>query len=123
MNKLAMIILIVLISGTSCKTITPVTSGNDSLLMIIDCRDDIALRQTIVMYMRSSRVRDITVTPNAGILTIKGAFTKMELPLSKLNQLSADIENLGGVIEMRVEENRGVIMQTLDRVPYPDRSF
>ena len=122
MNKLAMIILVVLMTGTSCETFRPINkSMDDSLLMTVDCMNETGLRQSIVMLMRSNWARDVTATPNGKMMTIKAVFLKRELILGKLNQLTADIENLGGVIELTVEENRGTVLQVLDRVPLTDR--
>jgi hypothetical protein len=119
MKKLAISTLIVLISCTSCKTFYPATDRNsldDSLLMNIDCRNDTALRQTIVFLLRTNKARDIKYTTTEPELTIKAVFLKRELPLAKLNELTRDIENLGGVLDIRVEQNPGTIMQDVSPV-------
>jgi hypothetical protein len=120
MTKLAMIILVALATCTSCKTITPTnTSTDDSLLMSIDCRNESSTRQTIVMLLRLNRARDIVVTTNDPYLTIKAVFLKRELPVNKLSVLAQDIETTGGVVELRVEENRGAVMQASQWAPTP----
>jgi hypothetical protein len=120
MKKLAMTTLIVLIACTSCKTFYPVSdrdSLDDSLLMNIDCRNDTALRQTIVFLLRTHKARDLKYTVTDPELNIQATFLKRELPLGKLNELTRDIENLGGGIEIRVENNPGTILQTINTGP------
>ena len=120
MKKLAITTLIVLFACTSCKTFYPVSDRNsldDSLLMNIDCRNDTALRQTIAFLLRANKARDLKYTVTDPELNIQATFLKRELPLNKLNELTRDIENLGGGIEIRVENNPGTILQTIDRGP------
>jgi len=120
MKKLAMTTLIVLIACTSCKTFYPVgdhDSLDDSLLMNIDCRNDTALRQTIIFLLRTHKARDLKYTATDPELNIQATFLKRELPLGKLNELTRDIENLGGGIEIRVENNPGTILQTINTGP------
>ena len=120
MKKLAMTALIVLFACTSCKTFYPVSDRNsldDSLLMNIDCRNDTALRQTIVFLLRTRKARDLKYSVNDPVINIQATFLKRELPLNKLNELTRDIENLGGVIEIRVENNPGTILQTINSGP------
>jgi len=120
MKKLAITTLIVLFACTSCKTFYPVSDRNsldDSLLMNIDCRNDTALRQTIVFLLRTRKARDLKYTVTDPAVNIQATFLKRELPLNKLNELTRDIENLGGVIEIRVENNPGTILQTINSGP------
>ena len=122
MKKLAMTALIVLIACTSCKTFYPVSersSLDESLLMNIDCRNDSALRQTIVFLLRTNKVRDVKYIVNDPLLNIQATFLKRELPLAKLNELTRDIENLGGGIEITVQNNPGTIINTVGRGPVP----
>ena len=120
MKKLAMTAMIVLITCTSCKTYYPVKDSlDDALLMNIDCRNDTALRQTIVFLLRTSKARDIKYTTNDPVMNIKAVFLKRELPLGKLNELTRDIENLGGGIEITMEQNPGTIVNTVDWRPHP----
>jgi len=120
MKKLSITTLIVLFACTSCKTFYPVSDRNsldDSLLMNIDCRNDTALRQTIVFLLRTRKARDLKYTVTDPAVNIQATFLKRELPLNKLNELTRDIENLGGVIEIRVENNPGTILQTINSGP------
>ena len=120
MKKLAITTLIVLFACTSCKTFYPVSDSNsldDSLLMNIDCRNDTALRQTIVFLLRTNKARDIKYTVTEPALNIKATFLKRELPLNKLNELTRDIENLGGGIEIDVVSNPGTIINEIERGP------
>lgn len=115
MKKLAISTLFVLFICTSCKTFYPATNSlDDSLLMTIDCRNDTALRQTIVFLLRSNKAKDIKYTTSDPMVNIKAVFLKRELPLGKLNELTRDIENLGGGIEIMVEQNPGTILQEVD---------
>jgi hypothetical protein len=119
MKKLAMTALIVLITCTSCKTFYPVNRDplDDALQMNIDCRNDTALRQTIVFILRTNKARDIKYTVNEPELNIKATFIKRELPLNKLNELTRDIENLGGGIQIDVVSNPGTIINEIERGP------
>jgi hypothetical protein len=119
MKKLAMTTLIVLITCTSCKTFYPVTrdSLDDALQMNIDCRNDTALRQTIVFLLRTNKARDIKYTVKEPELNIKAVFLKRELPLNKLNELTKDIEDLGGGIQIDVVANPGTIINEIERGP------
>lgn len=120
MKKLAMIILVAIATFTSCKTISPSNVPyDDSLLMNIDCRNETSTRQTIVMLLRTNKARDIVVSPDGSYLIIRAVFLKKELPINKLSVLAENIESLGGVLQLRVEENRGVIMQTAQWAPMP----
>jgi hypothetical protein len=120
MTKLAMIILVALATCTSCKTFAPTnTSMDDSLLMNIDCRNEGSTRQSIVMLLRLNRARDIVVSPNGDFLSIRAVFLKRELPVHKLSSLAQDIETTGGVLELRVEENRGAVIQVSQWAPMP----
>lgn len=122
MKKLAIFSLIMLITSTSCKTFYPLKDSlDDALLMNIDCRNDTALRQTIVFLLRSNKARDIKYTTNDPVMNIQAVFLKRELPLGKLNELTRDVENLGGGIEIRMEQNPGTIINTIDRGHF--RSF
>jgi hypothetical protein len=121
MKKLAITSLIVLIFCTSCKTFYPVSDAmNDSLLITVDCRNQTGTKQSVVMLFRIYKARDLKVTTDqvgAESLSISAAFLKRELPQGKLTELMHEIENLGGVIESRVEENHRAVMQTADFVP------
>lgn len=87
--------------------------------MSIDCRNETGTRQTIVMLLRTNRARDIVVTPNGPYVSIKAVFLKRELPINKLSVLADNIETTGGVLELRVEENRGAVLQTAQWAPMP----
>lgn len=122
MKKLAITTLIVLLTCTSCKTFYPAKdSMNDSLLITIDCRNQTGLKQSIVMLFRIYKARDLKVSDSIGgeSLSISAAFLKTELPQGKLTELVQQIENLGGVIETRVEENRGPVVQAASYIPAP----
>lgn len=120
MNKIAMIILVALAACTSCKTISPAkVPFDDSLLMTIDCRNEVSVKQTIVMLLRTNKARDIVVSPDGSYVVIKAVFLKKELPINKLGTLAQNIESMGGVLELRVEENRGSILQVSQWAPMP----
>jgi hypothetical protein len=120
MNKIAMIILVALATCTSCKTFSPAkVPFDDSLLMTIDCRNESGIKQTIVMLLRTNRARDIVVSPGGSYASIRAVFLKKELPINKLTTLAQNIEGMGGVLELRVEENRGAVLQTSQWAPMP----
>jgi hypothetical protein len=118
MKNLTMTILVVLVIGTSCKSTYPANgSFNESILMTIDCRNDKDLKQNIVTRLRGTKARNIQVSPDGHFLRIRAVFLKREVSPLKLVNLSSDIQNLGGVLQTLMEENRGVMVQTLDRGP------
>lgn len=118
MKNLTITILVVLIIGTSCKSGYPANgSFNESILMTINCRNDRDLKQNIVMRLRGTKARNIQFAPDGHFLTISAVFLKREVSPIRLMNLSTDIQNLGGVLETLMEENRGIMVQTLDRFP------
>jgi hypothetical protein len=120
MTRLAMIILVALATCTSCKTLSPSNVPfEDSLLMNIDCRNETGTSQTIVLLLRTNKARDIVVSPNGPFVSIRAVFLKRELPINKLSTLAEDIERTAGVLDLRVEENRGAVLQTSQWAPMP----
>jgi hypothetical protein len=120
MKKIAMIILVALATCTSCKTFSPSkVPFDDSLLMTIDCRNETGTRQTIVMLLRTNKARDIVVSPDGSYVSIRAVFLKKELPIDRLGTLAQNIESMGGVLELRVEENRGTVLQVAQWAPMP----
>jgi hypothetical protein len=118
MKKFTSIILVVLVIGTSCKSSYPANgSFNESILMTIDCRNDKDLKQNILMRLRSTKARNIQVLPEGHFLKIRAVFLKREVSPIKLMNLYSDIQNLGGVLQTLMEENRGIMVQALDRGP------
>jgi len=104
--------------GTSCKTSTPATGNlNESVLMTIDCRNETDLKQIIVMRLRGTKARNLQITSEGAFLKIRAVFLKREVSPLNLYTLSNDIRNLGGVLQTLMEENRGIVVQTIDRSP------
>jgi len=118
MKYFALIILLLIITATSCKTSSTATSNfHESVLMTIDCRNEADLKQIIVMRLRGTKARNLQVTPEGAFLKIRAVFLKREVSPLKLYTLSNDIKNLGGVLQTIMEENRGIVVQTIDRSP------
>ena len=118
MKYFSLIILLMIITGTSCKTTSPATVNlNESVLMTIDCRNETALKQMIVMRLRGTKARNLQVTPEGQFLKIRAVFLKREVSPLKLYTLSNDIQSMGGVLQTLMEENRGIVVQTVDRSP------
>ena len=112
-----MTILVVLAIGTSCKsTYSASGSFNESILMTIDCRNDKVLKQNIFMRLRATKAKNIQVLPDGHFLRIKAVFLKRETSPLKLVNLSSDIQNMGGVLQTLMEENKGIVVQALDRL-------
>jgi hypothetical protein len=118
MKHFTLIILLVIIAVTSCKTSSPAIGNlNDSVLMTIDCRNEPDLKQFIVMRLRGTKARNLQVTQEGAFLKIRAVFLKREVSPIKLYTLSNDIQNLGGVLQTFMEENKGIVAQTIDRSP------
>lgn len=118
MKKYLLIILVAFAAATSCKTGSTVTSNfSESILMTIDCRNEADLKQVIVMKLRGTKARNLQITQEGGFLKIRAVFLKREVSPLKLFTLSEDIKNLGGVLQTLMEENRGTVVQVIDRSP------
>lgn len=118
MKYFTLIILLVIIAGTSCTTSNPATGNiNDSVLMTIDCRNEADLKQVIVMRLRGTKARNLQITQEGGFLKIRTVFLKREVSAPKLFTLAQDIQNLGGVLQTLMEENRGTVVQVIDIGP------
>jgi hypothetical protein len=117
MKKFTSIILVVLVIGTSCKSSYPANgSFSDSILMTIDCRNDKDLKQNIITRLRSTKARNIQIIPDGHFLKIRAVFLKREVSPLKLMNLHSDIQSLGGVLLTLLEENKGIMVQVLDRM-------
>lgn len=118
MKKLLIIISISVMALASCKSSSPISSSiSDSVLMTIDCRNEAGLKQIIVMKLRGTKARNIQITPDGHFLKINAVFLKREVSPLNLVNLSSDIQNLGGVLQTLMEENRGMVVQVIDRTP------
>jgi hypothetical protein len=118
MKKFTIIIALAVMALASCKSISPINSSNsDSVLMTIDCRNQADLKEIIVMRLRGTKARDLQITPEGPFLNIRAVFLKREVSPIKLYTLSNDIKNMGGVLQTLMEENRGIVAQTIDRSP------
>jgi hypothetical protein len=118
MKKFTIIIALAVMALASCKSISPISSSNsDSVLMTIDCRNQADLKEIIVMRLRGTKARNLQITPEGPFLNIRAVFLKREVSPIKLYTLSNDIKNMGGVLQTLMEENRGIVAQTIDRSP------
>ena len=118
MKNFTLGILLVIITGASCKSSSPAAGSlNESVLMTIDCRNEADLKQIIVMRLRETKARNLKVTPEGAFLKIRALFLKREISPLKLYTLSNDIRNMGGVLQTFMEENKGIVEQTIDRNP------
>jgi hypothetical protein len=118
MKKFIIIILVAVIALASCKSSSPISSSiSDYVLMTIDCRNEADLKQIIVMKLRGTKARNIQITPDGHFLQIRAVFLKRDVSPINLVNLSSDIQNLGGVQQTLMEENRGIVVQTIDRTP------
>jgi len=118
MKYFTLLLLLMIIAGTSCTTSSPATGNlNDSVLMTIDCRNETDLKQIIVMRLRGTKARNLKVMPEGAFLKITAVFLKREVSPIKIYTLSNDIQNMGGVLEIFMEENKGIVAQTIDRSP------
>jgi hypothetical protein len=118
MKKYTINIIVAVMALVSCKSMSPVSNSNsDSVLMTIDCRNESDLKQIIVMRLRGTKARNLQITPEGAFLKIRAVFLKREVSPIKLYTLSNDIKNMGGVLQTLIEENRGIVVQTIDRSP------
>jgi hypothetical protein len=118
MKYFTLVILLMVIVGTSCTTSSPAIGNlNDSVLMTIDCQNEAGLKQIIVMRLRGTKARNLQITPEGHYLKIRAVFLKREVSPIKLYTLTQDIQNLGGVLQTLLEENRGIVAQVIDRSP------
>ena len=118
MKKYTINIIVAVMALVSCKSMSPVSNfSSDSVLMTIDCRNEADLKQIIVMRLRGTKARNLQITPEGAFLKIRAVFLKREVSPINLYTLSNDIKNMGGVLQTLMEENRGVVVQTIDRSP------
>jgi hypothetical protein len=118
MKKFIIIITLAVMALASCKSSSPISrSSSDSVLMTIDCRNEGDLKQIIVMRLRGTKARNLQITPEGPFLKIRAVFLKREISPIRLYTLSNDIKNMGGVLQTLMEENREIVVQTIDRSP------
>lgn len=85
--------------------------------MTIDCQNEASLKHTIVMRLRGTKARNLQITPEGHYLKIRAVFLKREVSPIKLFTLTQDIQNMGGVLQTLLEENKGIVAQVIDRIP------
>lgn len=103
--------LLLLFAVTGCYTQKTPASPDESVLMIIDCRNDVSTKNTVLQQLRLARARDIVTEADGSFLTIKAACLLRETALYKIETIAAEIRDTPGVVQVDLRYNLSPVKQ------------
>ena len=99
-----MLLVFAFLAGCSPYVMPDSENPENSMLMKIECRDDLTLRNSVVQVLRSARAREISVSSTGGMLDIQATWLFWDTPPYKVQSVEEELTRMPGVIYVNVEK-------------------
>jgi hypothetical protein len=112
MKKILYCILLSVMAGCA-PMFNPESSTDETSRILIQCMNQESLKQNITLQLRFIKMKDIEVNNSESFSDIRAAWYNKDIPLEKVLRMATDITHMPGVLNVRLENHKGVIRQAL----------